>query len=501
MTTTSTGSTTEPSLTTPVSIASTTSAGAAGGSVINVSGLVSELVAAAEAPQQSEITNQTTAVTANISALGTLKSALSTFQSSLSSLSTPTAFNNLAASTSQPTSFTASAAPGAVAGNYGVTISNIATGQELLSSAFAAGSSSPIGTGTLAISVGGNSFNVTVDSTNDTLAGLANAINTQSGNTGVSAAVIQGTDGAYLLLSSTQTGLANTISVSETDGGNALAALTYGTGNTANYTQQSAAADASFSIAGVAYTSPSNTVSNALSGVTLELLAPTTPATGSSSGTGTGTGSGTGTASDATLTVANSTSTVASNIQTFVTAYNTLQSALSGLGSYDSTTGTAGPMLGNPVLTGTQNQIQQALYSLVGASTYNSLASIGITTNSDGSLSLNSAQLQTALSSNFGAVSQLFSATNGVATQLNTQITSDLSSTGTIGTYAQTLTSQENALTTQTNNLNTQMEALTASMTQQYAALNTLLSSLQTTSSYLTQAFASLPQVQGKSSA
>jgi flagellar hook-associated protein 2 len=199
--------------------------------------------------------------------------------------------------------------------------------------------------------------------------------------------------------------------------------------------------------------------------------------------------------------VANSTSTVASNIQGFVTAYNTLQSALAGLGSYDSTTGTAGPMLGNPVLTGTQSQIEQALYSLVGTSTYNSLASIGITTNSDGSLSLNSSQLQIALASNFGAVSQLFSGTNGVATQLNSQITTDLSSTGTLGTYSQTLTTQENALTTQTNTLNTQMAALTASMTQQYAALNTLLSSLQTTSSYLTQAFATLPQVQAKSSA
>jgi flagellar hook-associated protein 2 len=491
MTTSSTGSTTATPLTTPVSVASTTSAGAAGGSVINVSALVSELVAAAEAPQQSEITNQTAAVTANISALGTLKSALSTFQSSLSSLSTPTAFNNLAASSSQQTAFTATASPGAVAGNYGVTISNIATGQQLLSSPFATGSASAIGTGTLSVSVGGNSFSITINSTNNTLAGIANAINNASDNTGVSAAVIQGTKGAYLLLSSTQPGAANTLAVSETDGGNALAALTYGTGNTANYTQQIAAQDANFSIAGVAYTSASNTVSNALSGVTLELLAPTTAATGT----------GTGTGSDATLTVANSTSTVASNIQGFVTAYNTLQSALAGLGSYDSTTGTAGPMLGNPVLTGTQSQIEQALYSLVGTSTYNSLASIGITTNSDGSLSLNSSQLQIALASNFGAVSQLFSGTNGVATQLNSQITTDLSSTGTLGTYSQTLTTQENALTTQTNTLNTQMAALTASMTQQYAALNTLLSSLQTTSSYLTQAFATLPQVQAKSSA
>jgi flagellar hook-associated protein 2 len=229
----------------------------------------------------------------------------------------------------------------------------------------------------------------------------------------------------------------------------------------------------------VAYTSPSNTVSDALSGVTLDLLAPT--ATGS----------------NAALTVANDTSSVASNIQGFVTAYNTLQTALSGLGDYNSSSGTAGPLLGNPVLTGIESQIQRVLYSFVGNSAYNSLASIGITTNSDGSLALSSATLQTALSSNFSAVSQLFSGSNGVAAQLNSQITADLGAGGSIPSYGQTLTSQENALTTQSNTLNTQMAALTASLTQQYATLNTLLSSLQSTSSYLTQAFASLPTVQG----
>ena len=478
-TATTTATVSSASTTTPVSVASNTSSGATGGSVINVSSLVSQLVAATEAPQQTQIANQTSAVTANISALGTLQSALSTFQQSLSSLSTPSAFNSETANSSDATAFTATANANAVSGNYGVTIANLAGAQQLLSAPFTGGSSATVGTGTLSLSLAGASFSVAIDSTDHTLSGIAAAINGASGNPGISATVIQGTDGAHLLLSSTQTGATNTFTVTETDGGNALAALTYGTGNTANYTQQAAAQDASFSVAGVAYTSPSNTVSDALSGVTLDLLAPT--ATGS----------------NAALTVANDTSSVASNIQGFVTAYNTLQTALSGLGSYNSSSGTAGPLLGNPVLTGIESQIQRVLYSFVGNSAYNSLASIGITTNSDGSLALSSATLQTALSSNFSAVSQLFSGSNGVAAQLNSQITADLGAGGSIPSYGQTLTSQENALTTQSNTLNTQMAALTASLTQQYATLNTLLSSLQSTSSYLTQAFASLPTVQG----
>ena len=155
------------------------------------------------------------------------------------------------------------------------------------------------------------------------------------------------------------------------------------------------------------------------------------------------------------------------------------------------------------LLTGIQNQVRATLYNIVntGSSTYNSLASVGITTQSDGTLSLNASTLQAALASNPAAVSALFSSSAGVATTLNTQITQQLSSNGSITSRSQTLVSQENALTTQTDTLNTQMAALTASLTQQYSALNTLLSSLQTTSSYLTQSFASLPSVQGKSNA
>jgi flagellar hook-associated protein 2 len=110
MTTTSSVSTT-PS-TAPVSIASSSSAQAAGGSVINVSSLVSQLVAATRAPQDALIAAQTKAVTAQISAIGTLKSALSTFQSSLSVLDTPSAFDVQTATTSNPTAFTATASSG-----------------------------------------------------------------------------------------------------------------------------------------------------------------------------------------------------------------------------------------------------------------------------------------------------------------------------------------------------------------------------------------------------
>jgi flagellar hook-associated protein 2 len=464
-----------------VSIAGSSSSQAAGGSVIDVSSLVSQLVAATRAPQDAQISAQTQAVSTQISAIGTLKSALSTFQSSLGVLDTPSAFDAQTANSTDQTAFTATASAGAAGGTYNVTVGALAQAQQLLSKPFVAGGAAPVGTGILSLTLGGTSFNVTIDATDNTLAGIAAAIDGAAGNPGIGATVLQGTDGAHLALSSSLTGAANTIQVAETDGGNGLAALTYGTGNAANYTQEAAAQDAAFSISGVAYTSPSNTVTNALSGVTLSLLA--TTATGST----------------ATLSVANDTATIETNISSFVTAYNTLVSAIGPLGSYDATTNTAGPLLGNALLSGTNNQIQQALYSIVdtGSSTYNSLASIGITTNADGTLSLNNATLSNALSSNFSAVSQLFSGSGGVAATLNSQLTAALNSTGAIAATSSTLVKQENALTQQENQLNDQMTALTASLTQQYSALNTLLSSLQTTSAYLSQQFASLPTVQG----
>src|SRR5579864_3052956 len=229
--------TTSSATSTPVSIASSSSAAAAGGSVINVSSLVSQLVAAAQTPQAAVISSQTQAVTTEISAIGTLKGALSSFQSSLTALDTPSAFAVQTANSSDKTIFTASAGSAAISGTYNVTVAHLAQSQQIVSKPFVGGSSAIVGTGSLSMTLGGTSFNVTIGATSNTLAGIAAAINTASGNPGITATIINGTDGGHLVLSSSLTGASNTIQVSETDGGSALSALTYSGVNTANYTQ------------------------------------------------------------------------------------------------------------------------------------------------------------------------------------------------------------------------------------------------------------------------
>jgi flagellar hook-associated protein 2 len=364
------------------------------------------------------------------------------FQASLSSLSTSSAFAANTANTSDSTVFTASAASGAVPGRYAITVSALASSQQLLSNAFVGGTTAVVGTGTLNVKLGSSSFNLTLDSHEQHRGGCRRGDQFRADNPGITATVIQGTDGAHLLLSSNQTGAANAIEVTETDAGAGLAALTYATGNTANYTQNAAAQDAAFSVAGVAYTSASNSVNDALSGVTLTL-------------TGVSTGAG------ATLTVANDTTTVTTNIQAFIAAYNTLQSSVASLGSYDAASGSAGPMLGDPLLTGVQSQIRHVLQTVNGSATYSTLASVGITTQKDGTLAADPARLQAALTGNFSAVSKLFSGDGGVASQLDKLLTQQLGGGGTIDTRSQTLVKQNKALSDQTTALNKQMDAMT----------------------------------------
>jgi flagellar hook-associated protein 2 len=474
------------STSTPVSVASSSSAAAAGGSVIDVNSLVTQLVTASRSPKDAVIAKQTQAVTTQISALGALKGALSAFQGSLGAIDTPAAFNAQVANTSNVSVFTATADSSASAGSYSISVSQLAQAQQLVSNAFAGDGSTTLGTGTLTLSLGNASFNVTVDNTHNSIAAIASAINSAAGNPGITATAITGTDGTHLVLTSSQTGAANTIKVAETDAGTGLSALTYGTGNTTGYKQNSAAQDAQFSISGIPHTSASNTVSDALQGVTLTL-------------TGT-TAAGTGAGSSAQLSVANDTSKITDNVKAFVDAYNAMVKAMTPLGSYDQTTQTAGPMLGDAVFSGIQNEIRATLNGFVntGSPTYNALASVGVTTNRDGSLTLDKTKLQTALAIAPTAVSALFSGSEGIATNLNTRISNELQSGGLIASRSKTLIGQTKALTDQTSALNDQMTKLAASLTQQYAHLNTLLSSLQTTSAYLSQQFAALPQVQQK---
>src|SRR5690606_31338759 len=205
-----------------------------------------------------------------LSAFGTLRAALDSFRSTLAGLKDIDQFRGRKVELSTPDFIAATTTAAAYPGSYTVTVLELAQSHQLVSAAGAfASKDDVVGTGSLTLSLGGESFTVVIDETNNTLSGIAAAINRAADNTGVAAAVITGVDGARLVLSATETGAERTIAVSQSDGDGGLAALTYdpeALPGENGLSEMQAASDARILIDGLEVVSSSNTVSRAIEG-------------------------------------------------------------------------------------------------------------------------------------------------------------------------------------------------------------------------------------------
>jgi flagellar hook-associated protein 2 len=448
------------------------------GSGLDVQSLVSQLVAADRAASDAQLLRQGQKITTDVSSLGSLKGALSVFQSNLTPLAAGGQFQALSAASADSTVFTASAGTGAVPGSYNVMVQQLAQPEQLISKPFANGAATVLGSGTLTVSLGSNSFAVDLSTGSNTLADVRDAINKATGNPGVQATLIYGTSGAQLVLTSAQTGASNAITVSASGGDGGLAPLGYsGTGDT-HYTEAQQAQDAIIKVSGVENHSASNTVTGAIDGVTLNLVA-AKPNTALS------------------LNVSNNTSAVMGSITALVGAYNNLQGTFSSLGSYDSVNKVGGPMLGDWLLNDVQFRVGRGMTDQVAGQSgaYSALSNIGITTAADGTLAIDSAKLQTALGSDPNGVAKLFSGTNGVATRLNNMVTGLLADTGAIAARNTSLVASQKAVVDQQAAVDARMAVVQARYLTQFNALDTLMSQMQSTSSYLTQQLASSSQL------
>ncbi|RKP52254.1 flagellar filament capping protein FliD [Trinickia fusca] len=432
------------------------------GSSLDVNTLVSAIVMAKIAGRASAIANQQKSGNTMLSALGMMKSSLGTLQTSLAGLSDGSIFTQFAA-TASGKGITATTTGGAAAGSYAVNVQQLATANQISSKAFAA--KATLGTGTLTIGIGSASMTLNLDSKNNTLAGIASAINGAANNPGVTAAVVTGTDGQHLVLTSAQTGAANIVSVSAGAGVDSNMA-------TANFTQVEAAQDAKLTISGSAVTSASNTVKDALTGVTLNL---TSAAVGSPQ----------------TISVAADPSAIALAVQGFQKAYNAWVAQHKSLSSYDPSTAQAGPLLGDAMLNSAVNGIGGIMASGVaqGGKTY-SLAQIGLDLKHDGTLGFDQAKLQSTLSANPTLVSSVFNGTNGIGQQMNKFL--DAYTQTTIGQVDKRTASINSSLLTvskQQNELVAYQQTLTTQYNAQFTALNRLLTRVNNNRNYLNQLF------------
>lgn len=445
---------------------------------IDVQSLVSQLMAIERQP----ITKLNTKISnyqSKISSLGTVQGLVSSFQSAATSLGS--SLQGYGATSSDSTVLTGIASTSATAGIYSVTVGPLAqaqslaaTGQASTSTTISSGASTTIsfdfGTtvGATFTSNGSGVKTVTIDATNNTLQGISDAIN--AAKIGVTASIVNdGSATPYrLVLTSSNSGASNSLKITTNGAGNGVdTLLAYDPAGTKNMTQTVAAQDASFTMNGLAMTSASNTVTNAIPGVTLTLSKENATAN---------------------LTVARDTAAISTAASNFVSAYNALYSQLKSRTAYGSPTTTAGTLAGDITVRGMMDQLRNILMTPATGGTMSNLLEVGITTQaSDGSLKLDSAKLSTAISNDYTGVVNLFTSTTGFATRLNSWATSALTAGGTISSRITSFNSNITDLNKQVSALENRMTQLQKLYTNQYTRLNMALSSMNSTSAYLSQ--------------
>ena len=396
---------------------------------VSLSGLVSgvninQLISTISAGYQQPITllqTQGQSYQTTLSAWGQLQSSLSGLQSALSGLQNIGGLNNRSVTLSNSSAASATVQSGAPTGTYNLSNIILAQAQSAYSQDFSSASNTAVGTGTLEIQVGSGSVaNITIDSSNNTLNGIAAAIN--SANAGVNAAVIFDGAGYRLTLTGSSTGSGSAFTVSTSGATGSLSSLSYSSGASGGLSLSQVAQNASFTVNGLNISSASNAVSGAIPGVSLNLLT---------------------TSGSTTLTVGTDSSAFVGAVQSFVTAFNGTIGTMNQLTAYGGPSGQSGPLIGNAAVTSLRTQLLNLIsgqgIGTVPNSPYASLGGVGVNLNKDGTLVLDTATLNQALSSDYSAVAGLFGQV-GSTTSSNVQYVAAGSSTQ-AGTYAVNVTS------------------------------------------------------------
>ena len=387
------------------------------GTSIDVNSLVSSLMSVESQPL-THLQSQQTSYQTQLSAVGTLKSALSTFQTALSNLTSASNYSAMKASGYDTSMLSASVTGSAPAGSYAVNVTQLAQsqvlaaqGQTSTTTAIGSGASTTISFSFGSVSGGslsggkytGSTFtqngnlaggSITIDSSNNTLAGIRDAIN--SANVGVSASIVNDGSGSpyRLVLTSTAGGSSSEMKISVSGDSTLQSLLSQDPAGTQNMTEVTTGQNALATINGIAVQSPTNTLSNVVDGTSFTLSK-----TGSTN-----------------VTVGNDPTATTTAVTNFVNGYNALRTQLNALTNIDTTNkANNGPLAGDVSTKTLINQITDVLGQAVGNGNYQSLGSVGVTMNSDGTLSVDNTKLSAAIAKSPSQVAGLFAGT-GTAT-------------------------------------------------------------------------------------
>jgi len=396
------------------------------GSNLDINGIVSQLMSVESQPL-TDLNKKEASYQAKLSAYGSLNSALSNFQTALTSLSTPAKFQSITANAADSSVISGTANSNAVPGTYAVNVTKLAQAQTL-ATAGQTSITAPIGDGqptTLFFQFGAisggtlsngkyvtdataspqnptftqdgsqASGSVVIDSSNNSLQGIRDAIN--KANLGVTATIVS--DGSatpyHLVITSNKTGETSSMKIGVTRDPAAPAdtalsdLLAYDAAGTQNMTQSSAAQNTALTVNGIAITSTNTVINEAVQGVTLNVSK-----TGAT-----------------TLSVARDTASVTAAVNSFVKAYNDLDKTIKTLTAYNPSTKQAGLLLGDSTVRNIQTQVRAMLGSAPAGMGGNlkMLSQIGVSFQKDGTLALDSSKLQTAMANNFKDIAGLFS--------------------------------------------------------------------------------------------
>ncbi len=452
------------------------------GSGIDINSLVSGLVQAESQPALSRLSTKEANLQAELSAIGLLKSALSDFQSKLGGLMDAETFSNRTAKSSDATIASFSAENDTAAGSYSLEVNNLATSQKLVTQ-----QDYVVSEGTLEFANASGSFTVTLTSDNNaTIQDLRDAINNAEDNIGVTATIINVNGSERLVFTTDDTGAdsALTITGTTTTGDldiydyNSGTAIPDGNGDVAGfYDQVTAAVDAEFMVDGQLMYSATNTIEDVIPGATITLRDsnPGEPIT---------------------LTVSQSSSSIKTQITTLVSGYNELISMINQQTAYNSETKSSAALFGDSLVNGLERQIRSMLTSPINNSdsSYTSLASLGITTKNDGTLTVDDTKLSDALTKDYAGITTLFSDEDkGIAKALDTLIDNYLSFNGTFDGRTESINAKLSNIQNERDKIAFRMEKLETRLYAQYNAMDSLVYSLNQTGNWLESTLATLP--------
>lgn len=441
------------------------------GSGLDVDSIVSQLMVFERRPLDV-LQQQKSTIESRISAYGKLKSGLSTFQKAMQDLSTPAALKVFTASSGNDSVFTASASNLAAASSFQIEVVRQAERHKFAAAEFLDTDTFGGVTGdALTIQVGTDPLDtLTVDlSTSMTLSEIKDTINTDAANPGVTATIVFGNNGNQkLVLTSNESGAASALTLGYTG---SLSASTFSFQEINNISGNAALLDAEVIVDGYSVTRPNNTIDDIIQGVTLDLHA-AEPGTSYQ------------------LDIARDTSAVAESVQSFADAYNNLLSTIKTL--KDGELATDSGLYS--VERGLRNIINTPATGLPSGLVY--LGEIGVSFSRDGTMTVDSTRVESALTNNFNAVSELFStAGQGYASRLDTLVDGWLDATGLITARTDSMDSSKTLLEKREEQLQYRMTRIEEGLFAQFGRLDTLLSSMQLTSDFLVQQLQLLPNL------